>query len=71
MDSMYEIKHKETGEWLCGTDYNYSPQKQTTSFNKALLFDGRIQADMRFRIRKVNSEEFEVVKVELLVVLDK
>lgn len=41
---MYAIINKTTGEWVFGTDYNYSPPKQRLSREHAVLFADEEQA---------------------------
>jgi hypothetical protein len=63
---MYAIINKTTGEWVFGTDYNYSPPKQRLSREQAVLFADEEQAFFSFKKRRCN-EMYEVVEVDLVV----
>lgn len=61
---MYAIRNKKTGKWLYGTDYRYYPFHQRTSYEKALTFEDKWDAEMTLKARRCN-KNYEVVKVEL------
>lgn len=63
---MYAIINKATGEWVFGTDYNYSPPKQRLSREHAVLFSDKEQAFFSFKKRRCN-KKYEVVEVDLVV----
>lgn len=63
---MYAIRHKETKEWFCGTDFNVYPNVHFKSFNFAVVYEFKIQAETEMACRKL-SDDYEVLKVSLKV----
>jgi len=66
---MYAIRHKKTNKWLYGTDYREQPYKQRTSYDMALTFEDKDEAEWEFKKRRC-SKDFEIVKVRLEIVGD-
>ena len=64
---MYAIRNNKTKEWLYGTDYNYSPNRQRTSLDQVAIFDSAYQAEFNYKQRQCGTE-YEIVKVELKAV---
>ncbi|SHK38345.1 hypothetical protein SAMN02745248_02416 [Hathewaya proteolytica DSM 3090] len=64
---MYAIRNKKTKKWVFGTDHRYSPLKQRTSHEKAIIFGDKEDAEHNFNIRKCN-KDYEIVKVELKII---
>lgn len=63
--SLYAIKHKATGRFVAGTDYNfYPPQQILSDYRPPLLLTGY---DLLYELerRKVNMKSYSVVKVTL------
>lgn len=61
---MYAIRNKRTGEWIYGTDFNYSPPMQRTSSEQVMTFDSAYRAEFEYSQRQCD-EDYEIVKVEL------
>ena len=62
---MYAIRNKNTGEWVYGTDYRYSPTRQRTSSSQALTYEDWECAEMDLKHRKCG-KDYEIVKVSLI-----
>lgn len=61
---MYAIRNKRTKKWVYGTDYNYSPPRQRTSFYTAVLFEDETDAKRAFKLRCCG-KDYEIVPVRL------
>ncbi|HAC0982255.1 TPA_asm: hypothetical protein GY030_13375 [Listeria monocytogenes] len=64
---MHAIRHKRTKNFIYGTDKRYSPFRQRTSNDQALLFENYFTAHLAFKERKVSKKLYEIVTVELVV----
>ncbi|EEO5812577.1 hypothetical protein ACK2EA_000038 [Listeria monocytogenes] len=64
---MQAIRHKRTKKFIYGTDKRYSPFRQRTSNDQALLFENHFTANLAFKERKVSKKLYEIVTVELVV----
>ena len=62
----YAIKHKVSGDFVLGTDYNYSPPRQRicTPDDVPLLLSESV-LDSNLKARHINLKRFEVVPVEI------
>lgn len=77
---MYAIRNRKTKKWVYGTDYRmhhprmkkreigpkFFSYEQRTSFNKALIFGDRKEAELEFDIRGCGYN-YEIVEVEIRV----
>lgn len=65
---MYAIQNIKTGKFLFGTDFNYSPNRQRTSFEQMLTFNEYSFAEAAFLHRQCGRDyrivELEPVKVK-------
>lgn len=62
----YAIKHKISGNFIRGTDYNYSPPRQRicTPDDAPLLLSESV-LDSNLKARRIDLKNFEVVPVEI------
>lgn len=62
----YAIKHKASGNFVRGTDYNYSPPRQRicTPDDAPLLLSKSV-LDSNLKARRIDLKKFEVVPVEI------
>lgn len=63
----YAIKHKKSGKYIQGTDYNYSPPRQRmceTEDDAPLLLNEAV-LDTNLKARRINLKLYEVVPVEI------
>lgn len=66
---MYAIRNKITGQWLYGTDYNFSPPRQRISNRQAITFETLEDAELQMLLRKCG-KNYEVIKVKLEITGD-
>ena len=61
--TLYAIKHKESGRFVTGTNFRYSPPRQILSeYNAPLLITG-YDLMIELQRRRVSMRYYEVVKV--------
>ncbi len=64
----YAIRHKKTGKFLYGTDFNYDKPRQRLTDNNSppKLFDD-YNLELELYRRRINLRLYEVVEIELTV----
>ena len=63
---MWAIRNKRTHKFVYGTDFRYSPRRQFTSDERALLFETEEDAKREFNHRRCG-KDYQVVPVRLEV----
>ena len=63
---MWAIYNKRTRKWVYGNDFRYSPRRQFTSDEKAILFGTEEDARREFNRRRCG-KDYQVVPVRLEV----
>lgn len=68
---MYAIIDKVSNQWIFGTDYREFPHVQRTSNDQALTYETYEYAEMDFRRRGCDENNYEIVKVKLTLEVNK
>ena len=63
---MYAIYNKRTKKFLYGTDYRYSPPRQRTSFDDALLFESDFKVKQALKHRRCG-KDYVAVRVSISI----
>lgn len=53
---MFAIMNSRTFKWVYGTDFRRQPHIQRTSFDKALIFESREEAEIEFKRRQCGKD---------------
>ena len=61
---MWAIRNKRTRKWVYGTDYRYSPCRQLTCEDRALIYRTEAEAQAEFAFRDCG-KNYEIVPVRL------
>lgn len=61
---MYAIRHKRTWEWVYGTDFTRYPHTQRKSYDRALIFETREDAEIEYKHRMCG-KVYEIIAVRL------
>ena len=65
MTTLYAIKHKETGRFITGTDFRYSPPRQIISdYHTPMLFTGW-NLLTEIKVRHINLKRYKVCTVNI------
>lgn len=63
---MYAIINKRTKKWVFGTDFNYYPHRQRTSFDNVAIYSDLREAQFRFEWRGCG-RDYKIVEVEVKI----
>ncbi len=65
---MYAIQNVNTGKFVYGTDYRFSPPHQRTSKSKMVTYSSLYEAAHDFWIKRKCGKEYRIVKLKMPVV---
>ena len=63
---MFAIINTRTNKWMYGTDFRFTPARQRTSTDKAMLFSTMEEAQYEFSRRKCG-KAYKIVAVTLSI----